>query len=188
MEIVETAIPAVRLFIPRRFADDRGWLAETWRRDRFAAAGIDATFVQDNAAFSRRRGTVRGLHFQAPPHAQGKLIAVVAGAVIDVALDLRQGSPTYGRHVAAELTAERGETMWVPPGFAHGFCTLSNDTLVTYKMTAHYAPSHERGVRWDDPALSIAWPVEAGEATVKPLDRELPLLADLGVAFPVGSA
>ncbi len=188
MDIVETAIPAVRLFVPRRFADDRGWLAETWSRNRFAGAGLDATFVQDNAAFSHRRGTVRGLHFQAPPHAQGKLVAVATGAVFDVALDLRQESPTYGLHVSAVLTAERGETMWVPAGFAHGFCTLSDATLVTYKMTSHYAPSHERGVRWNDPALSIAWPVDERDAVVKPLDRDLPRLADLGDAFPAGAA
>ncbi len=188
MDIVETAIPAVRLFVPRRFADDRGWLAETWHRERFAAAGLDAAFVQDNAAFSHRRGTIRGLHFQAPPHAQGKLVAVAAGAVFDVALDLRQDSPTYGRHVSAVLSAEHGEAMWVPPGFAHGFCTLSEATLVTYKMTANYAPSHERGVRWNDPALAIAWPVDATEAVVKVLDQNLPLLADVGAPFPAGTA
>jgi len=187
MDIIETAIPAVKIFVPARHGDARGWLSETWRRDRFAAAGLDHDFVQDNAAFSAQQGTIRGLHFQLPPQAQGKLVRAALGSVWDVAVDLRAESPTYGQHVAYTLSAERGEAMWVPPGFAHGFCTLTPETLVIYKMTALYAPQAERGLRWDDPALAIAWPVAADRAILKPADRTHPVLAALGPVFPAGS-
>jgi dTDP-4-dehydrorhamnose 3,5-epimerase len=184
MQVLATAIPEILLLVPRRHADPRGWLSETWHRERFAAAGLPDDFVQDNAAFSLRRGTVRGLHFQGPPAAQGKLVRAAAGAAYDVAVDLRQGSPTYGRHVGAELSAEGGECMWVPEGFAHGFCTLTDNTLVLYKMTRYYAPAQERGLLWNDPALGIDWPVAAAEAIVKPVDQNHPRLSDIGAPFP----
>jgi len=187
MDIVPTAIPDVKVLLPARHGDARGWLSETWRRDCFAAAGIDVDFVQDNTAFSATAGTIRGLHFQTPPCAQGKLVRAVRGSIFDVAVDLRRGSPTYGRHAAATLSAERGETMWVPPGFAHGFCTLEPDCLVIYKMTALYSPTHEKGLRWDDPALGIVWPVANDAAILKAADRAHPLLADLGAVFPATS-
>jgi dTDP-4-dehydrorhamnose 3,5-epimerase len=185
MNIITTAIPDVLVLVPPRFADARGWLSETWSRDRFAAAGLPRDFVQDNAAFSHRRGTIRGLHFQLPPDAQGKLVRAAHGAIYDVAVDLRQGSPTYGRHVGAELSAEGGECMWVPAGFAHGFCTLTDDSLVLYKMTSFYAPAQERGLLWDDPDLAIAWPVPADDVIVKPVDQQHPRLRDIGTPFPV---
>ena len=184
MDVITTAIPEVKILVPGRHGDARGWLSETWRRDRFAAAGVAANFVQDNTAFSAAAGTIRGLHFQLPPMAQGKLVRTVQGSIFDVAVDLRTGSPTYGRHVGATLSAARGESVWVPPGFAHGFCTLEPDCLVIYKMTALYSPAHEKGLRWNDPALGIDWPVTADAAILKPADQAHPLLADLGAVFP----
>ena len=184
MDVITTAIPEVKILVPARHGDARGWLSETWRRDRFAAAGVDADFVQDTIAFSAAAGTIRGLHFQLPPMAQGKLVRAVQGSIFDVAVDLRTGSATYGRHVGAALSAARGESMWVPPGFAHGFCTLEPDCLLIYKMTALYSPAHEKGLRWNDPALGIDWPVAADRAVLKAADQAHPLLADLGPVFP----
>ena len=178
MDVVATAIADVKLVRPRVFADERGWFAETWSARAFAAAGIAEGFVQDNQSLSRPRGTVRGLHFQTPPMAQGKLVRVLRGAILDVAVDLRRSSPTRGRHVAVELTAD-GAQLWVPVGFAHGFCTLVDDTEVFYKVTAPYSPAHDRGLAWDDPALGIPWPVSAAEALLSDKDRRHPRLADL---------
>ncbi|HYD99296.1 MAG TPA: dTDP-4-dehydrorhamnose 3,5-epimerase [Alphaproteobacteria bacterium] len=180
-EIVPTAIPAVKLVTPRRFADARGFFAETWRADWLPGR----SFVQDNHSLSRAAGTVRGLHFQLAPSAQGKLLRVVRGAVLDVAVDIRRGSPSYGRHVAVELSAENGRQLWIPPGFAHGFCTLLPDTEVLYKVTAPYDPAADRGLAWDDPALGIAWPDFAGaaEGALSDKDRRHPALADLPPCF-----
>jgi dTDP-4-dehydrorhamnose 3,5-epimerase len=179
MEIASLAIPDLKLITPRRFADPRGFFAETFNRRRFAEAGLVADFVQDNHSLSRPAGTVRGLHFQRGPHAQAKLVRVLRGAVFDVALDIRPGSPTYGRHVALELSAETGAMLFIPEGFAHGFCTLKADTEVFYKVSRDYAPQHEGGILWNDPALGIAWPVEPAEAVLSDRDRKWPRLSEL---------
>ena len=179
MDVIETLISAVKLIRPRRHKDPRGVFAETYSARSLKAAGISTTFVQDNHSTSLRSGTVRGLHFQIPPHAQAKLVRVVRGVVLDVAVDLRHGSPTFGRHVAAVLTAEDWSTLFIPEGFAHGFCTLEPDTEVVYKASAHFAPTHDRGVRWNDPALGIDWPVSDDAAILSEKDRSLPPLAAL---------
>jgi dTDP-4-dehydrorhamnose 3,5-epimerase len=183
MRVESLAIPDVKLLHPRILRDDRGFFTETWNARTLAAAGIAAEFVQDNTAFSRARGTVRGLHFQLPPMAQGKLVRVVRGAICDVAVDLRRESPSYGRHVTARLTAESGAQIWVPETFAHGYCTLEPDTEVAYKVTAFYSPEHDRGIAWDDPDLAIAWPVTAGEALLSDKDRRQPTFRDLPAVF-----
>jgi dTDP-4-dehydrorhamnose 3,5-epimerase len=182
--ITPLAIPEVLLITPRRHGDARGWFSETWSRPTLAAAGLDLDFVQDNQAFSARRGTLRGLHFQRAPHAQAKLVRVLRGAIYDVAVDIRQGSATYGRWVGAELTAERGDQLLVPRGFAHGYCTLVADTELAYKVDSPYAPDAEGGLLWRDPALGIDWPVTPDEVLANDRDRNLPTLAELGaVAF-----
>ena len=152
------AIPAVVEVTPRRFGDDRGWFAETFSADRCAAHGIERDWVQDNQSMSAAAGTVRGLHFQRPPAAQAKLVRVLKGAIFDVAVDLRRGSPTYGRWVGVELTAERGNQLYVPVGFAHGFMTLAEGCEVAYKVSAPYAPDLEGAIHWADPEIGIAWP------------------------------
>ncbi|MDJ1158805.1 dTDP-4-dehydrorhamnose 3,5-epimerase [Chelatococcus sp. SYSU_G07232] len=183
MDIVSLDIPDVRLVRPRRHGDTRGWFMETWRRDRFAAQGITDDFVQDNRSFSARRGTVRGLHFQRPPHAQAKLVGALTGSLLDVVVDLRRSSPHYGRHLTVELSADEGTMLYVPVGFAHGFCTLSDATTVFYKVSDTYAPECDGGISWNDPALGIAWPVGVAEAVVSDKDRALPLLAELPPIF-----
>jgi dTDP-4-dehydrorhamnose 3,5-epimerase len=183
LEIVETSIPGVRLLVPRRLVDGRGFLAETYNRRRFAEAGVRLDWVQENQAASAARGTVRGLHYQAPPAAQAKLVRVLRGALLDVALDVRRGSPTFGRHVALELSAENFRQLLIPAGFAHGYCTLEPDTEVLYKVDGHYSPEHERGIRWDDPALGIDWPVPPDQAVLSEKDRALPRLAEADIEF-----
>lgn len=180
-----TEIDAVKIVLPRRFGDARGWFQETYSRPRLRDAGLDVEFVQDNMSMSARAGTVRGLHFQIPPFAQAKLIGVIAGAIFDVAVDIRVGSPTFGRHVAMNLTPESGQ-LYVPEGFAHGFCTLAPDTVIAYKVSAPYAPEHDRGLDWADPALAIAWPPAPGAAILSDRDRKHPRLADLPAYFRVG--
>lgn len=167
----------------RRFADARGVFTETYSRRDFAAIGIPDEFVQDNQSMSVASGTVRGLHFQIQPHAQGKLVRVPRGRVLDVAVDLRATSPSFGQHIAAELSAENGLMLWVPPGFAHGFVTREPDTEVAYKVTALYAPDCDRSLAWDDPALAIDWGLAPAEAVLSDKDRGAPRLADLGPAF-----
>ena len=173
------SISEVRLVVPDRFGDARGYFSETYNRRVFADAGIADEFVQDNHSLSGPVGTVRGLHYQLPPFAQAKLIRVVRGAVLDVAVDLRRGSPTFGRHVTATLSTANGHQLFVPVGFAHGFCTLEPDTEVLYKVSAFYSREHDRGVRWDDPALGIVWPVVAGEAVLSAKDAQAPKLREL---------
>jgi dTDP-4-dehydrorhamnose 3,5-epimerase len=158
MKVTPTAIADVRLIEPRVFGDARGWFYESWNRRTFAAAGIDADFVQDNHSRSRR-GVLRGLHYQIE-NAQGKLVRVVAGAVFDVAVDLRRASPSFGRHVALTLSAETAQMLWIPPGFAHGFLALSDHAEFLYKTTDYWYPQHERTLLWNDPALGIAWPLD----------------------------
>ena len=183
MRVIETAIPDVKRVIPVRHGDDRGWFSEVFRADQLAAGGIATTFVQDNQSFSAPEGTVRGLHFQTPPAAQAKLVRVLAGAVLDVAVDIRTGSPTFGRHVAVRLDADAGEQLFVPAGFAHGFCTLVPDTMVAYKVDAYYSPQCDRSLLWSDPALAISWPVSEAEAHLSGKDMRAPRLAELGPAF-----
>jgi dTDP-4-dehydrorhamnose 3,5-epimerase len=183
VQIEPTAIPDVKLITPKFFRDDRGYFVETYRADRLTAAGVDIAFVQDNQSLSVPVGTIRGLHFQTPPRAQDKLVRCIRGAILDVAVDIRRGSPTYGQHVAVRLSADDGLQLLVPKGFAHGFCTLEPDTEVVYKVSDYYAPECDRGLAWDDPALGIAWPVAAGAAVLSPKDRTHPRLADLPPAF-----
>ena len=176
--ITPLAIPDVLLITPKRHGDARGWFAETWSRKAMAGTGADAQFVQDNQAFSAARGTLRGLHFQKAPHAQGKLVRVLRGAIFDVAVDVRPGSPTYGQWVGATLTAEAGEQLWVPRGVAHGYMTTAPDTELFYKVDGDYAPSLEGGLIWNDPDIAIAWPLDV-EPLLSDKDRRLPRLKDL---------
>jgi dTDP-4-dehydrorhamnose 3,5-epimerase len=177
------AIADVKLVTPAIMRDARGFFSETYSRAALAEAGIDAEFVQDNQSLSRAAGVVRGLHYQLEPHAQGKLVRVVRGAIFDVAVDIRQGSPTFGQHVASLLSAENWSQLWVPAGFAHGFCTLEPDTEVIYKVTAYYAPQSDRGIAYDDPDLGIRWPVVPGQAVLSPKDQRHPRLRDLPAQF-----
>lgn len=183
MQVVNTEIADVKLVTPKRLVDDRGWFEERYRADVLQAAGIQDLFIQDNLSFSARGGTIRGLHFQARPSAQAKLIGVLTGAVLDIAVDLRRSSLTYGRHVSVLLNAVLGQLLYVPAGFAHGFCTIENNTLITYKTTAYYDSAADRSLAWNDPALGIQWPVSAESVTLSPKDRAAPLLIDLGEVF-----
>ena len=183
MQIVETAIPDVKLITPLRHGDARGFFAELFRVDALREHGIAVDFVQDNQAFSAAANVVRGLHFQIPPAAQAKLVRVSAGAILDVAVDIRRRSPSYGRHVAVRLTAEEGNQLFVPEGFAHGYRTLVPNTEVIYKVNRYYSPAHDRGLRWDDPALGIDWGVSADAAVLSDKDRRQPLFAELPPAF-----
>lgn len=188
MEVERLEIPEVLLLRPQRFTDDRGYFVESFNAQRFAAAtGLEITFVQDNQSLSTAVGTVRGLHFQRPPSAQAKLVSVSRGRILDVAVDARRGSPTYGRHVAAELSAEDGRQILVPEGFLHGFMTLEPDTLVSYKVNAFYNAAADGCVRWDDPALAIDWP-SPGPARLSPKDAAAPMFAgsDFGFEYVAG--
>jgi dTDP-4-dehydrorhamnose 3,5-epimerase len=170
MKVVETGLPGVLVFEPRVFGDHRGYFLETWRADTFAEAGLTLPFVQDNQS-SSRRGVLRGLHYQIR-RPQGKLLRVISGRVFDVAVDLRRGSPAFGRWTAVELSAENHRQLWVPPGFAHGFYVLSEQAEFVYKCTDYYAPEYERALRWDDPAVGITWPLVPGiETTLSDKDR-----------------
>ncbi|MFN4202692.1 MAG: dTDP-4-dehydrorhamnose 3,5-epimerase [Tabrizicola sp.] len=181
MDLVPTSLTDVLILTPRRFGDARGWFTETWNASRMAEAGLDLTFVQDNHSYSAAKGTLRGLHFQRPPRAQGKLVRCSRGAILDVAVDIREGSSTYGRWVAVELTADNGRQILVPKGFLHGFVTLTDDTEVQYKCTDFYSPDHDGAVRWDDPAIGIDWGIAAPILSEK--DARAPLLAEIGTPF-----
>jgi len=183
MDVEATAISGVLLLKSRYFHDARGYFVETFNARAADAAGLTAQFVQDNQALSLKRGTVRALHFQIPPRAQAKLVRVLRGSIYDVAVDLRSGSPSYGRWVAVTLSAQSGEQIFVPRGFAHGYCTLEDNTEVAYKVDDYYAPDCERGLLWNDPALGIAWPVAAAEAVLSDKDRKLPRFADFVSPF-----
>ncbi|HEX3919163.1 MAG TPA: dTDP-4-dehydrorhamnose 3,5-epimerase [Caulobacteraceae bacterium] len=173
-----------KLIHPRRISDARGWFAEVFSARRYAELGIDVAFVQDNHSHSAAAGVVRGLHFQVPPHAQAKLVRCLAGRMFDVAVDIRAGSPTFGRWVAHELSAENGLQLFVPAGFAHGFMTLEPGTEVDYKVSDFYAPACERGVLWNDPALGIPWPSpQVGAPALSARDAALPCLAELASPF-----
>ncbi|MCH8097934.1 MAG: dTDP-4-dehydrorhamnose 3,5-epimerase [Proteobacteria bacterium] len=179
LEIERLSIPDVLVITPKRHRDARGFFSETYKRRELAAAGIELDFVQDNHASSPRRGTIRGLHFQIAPFEQTKLVRVTRGAIFDVALDIRQGSPSYGQHVSTIISAENWRQILVPAGFAHGYCCLDPDTEVIYKVTDYYSPDHERGVLWNDPALGIDWPVPDAEVIVSGKDGDNPVLAEL---------
>ena len=183
MEIEALPITEVLVLTPRRFADERGWFCESWNARAFADAGLDVSFVQDNHSLSRHSGTIRGLHFQTPPHAQGKLVRVVRGAIRDLAVDIRHGSPTFGRHVGVDISAEDGRQVWVPPGFAHGFCTLEPDTEVLYKVTDFYDRECDKGLLFSDPELGLDWGIDAAAATLSDKDRAHPTLAELPAYF-----
>ena len=172
-----------KLIRVRRFGDDRGWFSESYNAERFGKAGLGDVFVQDNHSFSAPKGTLRGLHFQTVPDAQAKLVRCTAGAIWDVAVDIRAGSPTRGRWVGARLTAEGGEQLYVPIGFAHGFVTLTEDVQVLYKASAVYAPASEGAIRWDDPDLAIAWPLAGAAPILSGKDAAAPAFADLTAAF-----
>jgi len=171
--------------VPRKLGDSRGYFAEVFREDRFGEAAGGVTFVQENQSLSAQVGTIRGLHFQTHPMAQGKLVRCVAGAIFDVAVDLRPDSSTFGQWIAVELTAGACNQLWVPAGFAHGFCTLVPDTIVAYKVTNYYSPENDKGVLWNDPAIGVAWPAVANAETLSGKDRVQPLLADLPACFSV---
>ena len=177
-EAFALGLPGPLLIVPRVFRDGRGSLRETWSERDFAALGVIERFVQDNHSHSAAAGTVRGMHFQLPPRAQAKLVRVLRGAVLDVAVDLRRGSPAYGRHLAIELSASDERQVYIPAGFAHGFCTIEPDTEVAYKCSDYYDPGLERGLAWDDPDLALPWPVGADRAVLSDKDRRQPRLRD----------
>lgn len=183
MQFQKTAIPEVVLITPKKIGDSRGYFSETFRQDMFAENVGNFDLIQDNQSLSAEIGTVRGLHFQLDPRAQGKLVRCIAGAILDVAVDIREGSPTYGQHVKAELTADNGQQLWVPPGFAHGFCTLETNSIISYKVTDYYSPDHDRGLLWNDPELGIIWPVNGEQAILSGKDKVQPRLADLETNF-----
>jgi dTDP-4-dehydrorhamnose 3,5-epimerase len=176
MQITPLSIPEVLLITPPKFGDSRGFFSETWSAAKLKALGFDQHFVQDNHSFSAAIGTLRGLHCQLAPAAQGKLVRVIKGAIWDVAVDIRQGSPTYGQHAAAILSAENWSQLWIPPGFLHGFCTTAPDTEVIYKVTADYDKAAERAVIWNDPTLAIPWPIAPEAAHLSDKDRIAPPL------------
>lgn len=183
MHFQSHSIPELLEITPKHHGDERGYFAEIFRERDFVLHAGPIAFVQENESLSRQAGTIRGLHFQIDPHAQGKLVRCTAGSIFDVAVDLRVGSPTYGRWAAVELTPAKGNLFWIPPGFAHGFCTLEPDTVVNYKVTSYYVPECDKGVRWDDPAIGIAWPGVANLSTLSAKDRVQPGLSELPTYF-----
>ncbi|HEV2293824.1 MAG TPA: dTDP-4-dehydrorhamnose 3,5-epimerase [Tepidisphaeraceae bacterium] len=183
MQLIETEIPDVKVLVPKKFGDHRGFFSEVYSEKLLAGLGVQTHFVQDNHSLSAETGVVRGLHYQLPPMAQDKLIRVVHGAILDVAVDIRRGSPTFGKHVACVLSAENWTQMFVPAGFAHGFATLEPNTEVLYKVTNYYSPGHERGIRWNDPKLGIDWRVAEDAAVLSERDRKHPMLAEATELF-----
>ena len=175
MQIIDSRIPDVKLLSPKRFKDARGFFSEVYNRKLFGGLGIDCEFVQDNHSLSAEPGVLRGLHYQVEPMAQHKLVRVVRGSIFDVAVDIRRTSPTFGKHVAATLSADNWQQMFIPIGFAHGFATLEPNTEVVYKVSNYYSPSHERGIRWNDPELGIDWGIEQGHAILSERDRVHPM-------------
>ena len=174
---VALTLPEVLLVSGPKYPDERGYFSETFRKNDFSALGIGCDFVQENASKSTRRGTIRALHFQAPPHAQAKLVRALSGAIFDVAVDIRKGSPRFGRWCGATLTAEGGEQLYVPRGFAHGFCCLADNAIVAYKVDNYYDRSSEGGIIWNDSDIAIDWPIGASEAMLSEKDKKLPRLS-----------
>lgn len=187
MKIESTALDGVLILTPRRFGDDRGWFSETYNAQRMAEAGVSVVFVQDNHSMSGAVGTLRGLHYQRPPHAQDKLVRCSRGVIFDVAVDFRRGSATFGAWVGVELSAENGRQLLVPKGFLHGFVTRVPDTEVQYKCSDIYAPDCDGGIRWDDPDIGIDWGL-TGEPVLSAKDRVAPLLRDVASPFGMGAA
>lgn len=183
MEITQTDLPGVLILTPRRFADARGFFSESWNQRVMEEAGIEIAFVQDNHSLSRDVGTVRGLHFQSPPHAQAKLVRCGSGALYDVAVDVRRGSPSYGKWVGVELSADNGRQLLIPAGFLHGFVTREPDTEVIYKCSDFYAPECDGAVRFDDPDLGIDWGIEASAAVLSDKDRAAQSFAAFDTPF-----
>ena len=182
MDVQETKLGGVFVLTPRRFGDNRGFFSESWNKNVMAAAGLDYDFVQDNHSVSAAVGTLRGLHFQSPPNAQAKLVRCGRGRLFDVAVDIRDGSPTYGQWVGEELTFENGKQLMIPAGFLHGFVTREPDTEIIYKCTDFYAPESDGAVRWDDPDIAIDWGL-MGDPVLSEKDAKAPSLADLGTVF-----
>lgn len=182
MKITTTALEGLLIIEPRIFPDDRGYFYESYNKNKFTEAGITADFVQDNQSFSQK-GALRGLHGQANPFAQGKLVRVLQGSVLDVAVDIRKNSPTYGQHVTVELSGTNHLQFWVPPGFLHGFVTLEDNTIFTYKVTNFYDKASEIGVIWNDPTLAIGWGVDVKDVLLSPKDEVLPAFADFDSPF-----
>jgi dTDP-4-dehydrorhamnose 3,5-epimerase len=179
MEITSLDIPDVKILKPKKFGDDRGFFSEVYNKNVLAESGIELDFVQDNHSYSMDAGVLRGIHFQMPPFAQDKLVRVVSGSILDVAIDLRKGSPTFGQHVTAHISAADWNQILVPIGFGHGIVTLEADTQLIYKVTNYYSPENDRGLRWDDPELDIDWPFKAEELTLSDKDRNQPFLKDI---------
>jgi dTDP-4-dehydrorhamnose 3,5-epimerase len=183
VKIEETRLPGVKIIIPARHSDERGFFSESYNLDRLASHGIDTVFVQDNHSFSTTAGTVRGLHFQSPPHAQTKLVRCGRGAIFDVAVDIRKGSPTYGNWVGVELSFENGKQLYVPAGFLHGLAALSQDTEIIYKCSDYYAPECDGAVRFDDPAIGVDWGIDTNSAVLSGKDASAPLLSEIDNPF-----
>lgn len=183
MLVEDTEIPAVKIVTPKKHSDARGFFSEVYKQSDWKKAGLDYTFVQDNHSLSAPAGTLRGLHFQTEPFAQDKLVRVIRGRILDIAVDIRRSSPYFGKHVAVELSAENWRQLLIPIGFAHGFVTLESDTEVLYKVTALYSASNERGLAYDDPDLGIQWPLPPGGAILSDKDRRWPCLRDLTNSF-----
>jgi dTDP-4-dehydrorhamnose 3,5-epimerase len=183
MEIRPLEIPGPVLIVPKKFQDERGFLSETFVDEWFRANVAQTSFVQDNHTHSVHAGTIRGIHFQIPPRQQGKLVRALRGAIWDMAVDLRAGSPSFGRYVGVELSCENWMQLWIPPGFGHGFCTLTPDTEVCYKMTARYDPGSERAIVWNDPDLAIEWPIRAKAPILSERDKSHPRLKELPTYF-----
>ena len=188
MDIEPLAIADVTLIRPTKHGDERGFFSEIFREELLERHGVRGPFVQDNHVYSAARGVLRGLHFQAPPHAQGKLVRCVRGAILDVAVDIRAGSPTFGQHVAAEISAANWTQIWVPPGFAHGYVTLEPDCEIIYKVTGYYAPASETGIAWDDPDIGVDWRLDLSELVMSDKDRRNPRLAEIATPFECAPA
>lgn len=183
MDVQPTQIPDVVRIQPKVFGDERGFFSETYNQHALAERGIEVPFVQDNHSYSAQQGTIRGIHFQIPPYAQAKLVRVVRGAILDVAVDLRKGSPTFGQHVSEVISAEAWNQLLIPEGFGHAFCTLEPDTEIIYKVSDYYAPDHDRGLRWNDPDLAIDWPVAPEGALLSEKDQSHPSWSEFDSAF-----
>jgi dTDP-4-dehydrorhamnose 3,5-epimerase len=179
MQVTDTALPGVKLIQPVRHGDARGYFSEVYREEALATRGVDARFIQENQSLSAGVGVLRGLHFQIPPMTQAKLIRVISGSILDVAVDIRRGSPHYGKHIAVVLSGEEGNQLLVPEGFAHGFCTLEPNSVVIYKVNHYWSPENERGLLWSDPALGIDWRLGGSEPVLSEKDRHYPTLAEL---------
>ncbi|MDQ1194380.1 dTDP-4-dehydrorhamnose 3,5-epimerase [Agrobacterium sp. SORGH_AS 787] len=183
MKLERLPLPGLASIVPSRLGDKRGFFSEVFKDAWFRENVADVTFVQENESLSATIGTVRGLHFQLSPFAQGKLVRCIAGKVFDVAVDIRVGSPTYGRWFGLELSMENGAQLWIPPGFAHGFATLETDSILSYKVTAPYSAEHDRGLLWDDETIGIEWPIDVNEVILSEKDLEQPRLVNLPVSF-----